>query len=97
MVITPDFLLSNMDRIGAYALLLFGVWALVTGRLITVGRLDDWRDLVKLLREENGQLRETQKASNAALERMADQMQETNRTLAALVEPGPVRRGGRAT
>lgn len=95
-VLTPDFLLANMDRIGAYALLLLGVWALVTGRLITVGRLKDWQDLVSLLREENKQLRDALAGLNAPLESMVEGQRETNRILDALAER-TTRQRGRAT
>jgi hypothetical protein len=90
--------LSNLDRIGAYALLMAGIWALITGRLITPGRLADLQELVRLLREENAELRGAVQKGNDAQSGIERQMAEVNRLLERLADDLPQpRRGGRVT
>lgn len=92
------WIFSNLDRIGAYALLLAAVWALITGRLIPSGRLDDHKELIRLLRDENADLRGAVKAGNDAQAATARQMEEVNRVLSRLVDDvEEPRRRGRAT
>jgi hypothetical protein len=88
-----EWILSNIDRIGAYFLLLIGVYALVTGKIVTVGRLNDWIELCRLLREENKQLRETLSANNLTLDKVADAQERTNTILKEALEERQPRRG----
>jgi hypothetical protein len=94
--VDPTFVIENLDRIGAYALLMAGIWALITGRLITAGRLDDHKELIRMLREENAELRAAVEKGNDAQAGIRDQMEDVNRLLARLVDEPP-RRAGRAT
>jgi hypothetical protein len=89
-------ILQNLDRIGAYALLLVGIWGLITGRLVTPGRLGDAKELVAQLREENAELRRAVEKGNDAQAGIERQMSEVNRLLLRLVDEPP-RRSGRAT
>jgi hypothetical protein len=90
--------LANLDRIGAYALLLAAVWALITGRLIPSGRLADHKELIALLREENGELRAAVKAGNDSQAATARQMEQVNQVLSRLVDDvEEPRRRNRAT
>lgn len=91
----PTWLVQNADRIGAYALLLAAVWGLLTGKLIPVGRLDDHKELIKMLREENGELRAAVKVGNEAQAATARQMEDVNRTLAKLADEAEEPRRGR--
>jgi hypothetical protein len=90
-------ILTNLDRIGAYALLLVGIWGLITGRLVTPGRLADTKELVAQLREENAELRRAVESGNDAQKGIERQMIEINRLLERLAGEPPRRSGGRAT
>jgi hypothetical protein len=88
-------LLNNLDRIGAYAILMGVTWGLISGRLITAGRLQDSKDLITALREENATLRAASKETNDALRAVSTQMQDVNHILERLVDDPPPRRSGR--
>jgi hypothetical protein len=81
-------ILTNLDRIGAYALLLVGIWGLITGRLVTPGRLADTKELVAQLREENAELRRAVESGNDAQKGIERQMIEINRLLERLAAEG---------
>jgi hypothetical protein len=89
---TVEWVLENADRIGAYILLLAGFYALMTGRLVTPGRLDDHKEVNKLLREENAELRKTMETLNATLLTIAGQQKDTNRILEDLADRSTRRR-----
>lgn len=94
---TWELVISNIDRIGAYVILMAAVWAFITGKIIPVGRLDDLKELIRMLREENAELRAAVEKGNDAQAGIERQMADTNRVLARLADDDIPRRGGRSS